>query len=72
MRADELRGRDPDDLRDELRQLRRALFDLKFQWQAEEKPDTSQRRRLKRDIARVLTILKEMETASGTGGHSVR
>ena len=66
MKANELRGRDPDDLRNELRQIRRTLFDLKLQWQAEEKPDTSQRLRLKREIARILTVLREMEAASGT------
>jgi large subunit ribosomal protein L29 len=70
MKAKEVRGREPDDLRKELRQLRRTLFDLKFQWQAEEKPDTSQRQRLRRDIARILTVLREMEAASSTGGHS--
>ena len=66
MKANELRGRDPDDLRNELRQIRKTLFDLKLQWQAEEKPDTSQRLRLKREIARILTVLREMEAASGT------
>ncbi len=60
MRAKELRGRDPEDLRRELGQLQRELFDLKFQWQAEESPDSSRRRRLRRDIARYKTVLREM------------
>lgn len=70
MKASELRGRDPDELRKELGQLRKTLFDFKFQWQAEEKPDTSQRLRLKRDIARILTVLREMELASDVKEHS--
>ena len=61
MRAAELRGRDPEDLRREVQQLRRELFDLRFQWQAEESPDSSRRQRLKRDIARMRTVLREME-----------
>ncbi len=60
MKASELRGRDVADLRRELDQLRKELFDLRFQWQAEEKPDSSRRQRLRRDIARYLTVLREM------------
>ena len=62
MKASELRGRDASDLRRELEQRRRELFDLRFQWQAEEKPDSSRRRRLRRDVARYLTVLREIET----------
>jgi len=62
MKASELRGRNRDDLQKELDQLRRQLFDLRFQWQAEQKPDVSRRRKLKRDIARALTVLHEMES----------
>ncbi len=64
MKASELRGRTADDLRQELAKLRRQLFDLRFQWQAQEKPDTSLRNKLRRDIARILTVLREMELAS--------
>ncbi len=67
MRASELRGRAPEDLRRDLRELQRELFDLNFQWQAEENPDTSRRGRLRRDIARYKTVLREMETADQTG-----
>ena len=61
MRAAELRGRDAEDLRREVQQLKRELFDLRFQWQAEENPDSNRRRRIKRDIARLRTVLREME-----------
>lgn len=63
MKASELRGRNQDDLRKEVTQLRKQLFDIRFQFQAEENPDTSPRYKLKRDIARILTVLKEMELA---------
>jgi large subunit ribosomal protein L29 len=61
MKASELRGRDAQDLRRELTELQKQFFGLKFQWQAEENPDSSRRRRLKRDIARYMTVLREME-----------
>jgi large subunit ribosomal protein L29 len=61
MKARELRGRDPQELRRELAQLQRELFDIRFQWQAEERPDSSRRRNLRRDVARYKTVLHEME-----------
>jgi len=61
MKASELRGRDALDLRREMEQLQRELFDLRFQWQAEENPDSSRRQRLRRNIARYRTVLREME-----------
>ena len=68
MKARELRGREPQELRRELDRLRRQLFDLRFQWQAEGSPNTSRRRELRRDIARYLTVLREMEKgAQGPG-----
>ncbi len=67
MKASELRGRDVLDLQRELEQLRRQLFELRFQWQAEENPDTSRRQRLRRDIARYRTVLREMSAGTGAG-----
>jgi large subunit ribosomal protein L29 len=63
MKASELRERKPEDLRAELQKLRRELFNLDFQWQSEENPDTSRKMKLKRDIARILTVLREMESS---------
>ncbi len=70
MRAAELRGREPEDLRRELRELQRQLFDLNFRWQAEENPDTNQRRDMRRDVARYQTVLREMELAEQQGSGS--
>ena len=63
MKAKELRGRDTQELRRELEQLQRELFDIRLQWQAEERPDRSRRRNLRRDVARYKTVLREMEGA---------
>ncbi len=68
MRANELRGRDAEDLRRELGALRRQLFDMNFQWQAEENPNTSRRQQLRRDVARYCTVLREVERARSGGG----
>ena len=61
MRAGELRERDAGELNREMGQLQQQLFQLRFKWQAQENPDASQRRKLKRDIARYKTVLREME-----------
>jgi large subunit ribosomal protein L29 len=61
MKASELRGRDREDLVRELEQLQRELFDLRFQWQSEESPNSTRRQQLKRDVARYKTVLREME-----------
>lgn len=70
MKASELRGREPQELRQQMEEIRRELFDVKFKWQAEENPNSSRRRLLRRDIARYETVLREMELcrdASGPG-----
>ena len=61
MKAKELRGREPEDLRREMEKLQKDLFELRFQWQAEENPDSNRSRRIRTDIARYKTILREME-----------
>ena len=67
MRAEELRGRDREELLAELTELKRELFDLRFQWQNEEEADHNRRRKLRRDVARIKTVLRERELAE-TGG----
>jgi len=64
MKASELRGRGAEDLRHELESLRHRLFEMRAKWQAEETPDTSQKLKIRRDIARILTVLREKEPAS--------
>ncbi len=65
MKASEMRGREPSELRREVEALQSQLFELKFRWQAEENPDTNTPRRLKKDIARYKTVLREMELQAG-------
>jgi large subunit ribosomal protein L29 len=67
MKASELQGRDASELRREMQELQKQLFELKFRWQAEENPDTNTPRRLKKDIARYKTVLRQLELQAGTG-----
>ena len=68
MRASELRGQSREDLQQQVQQLQQELFDLRFQWQGEESPDTSRKRKIRRDIARVKTVLREMQLAEQPEG----
>lgn len=63
MKAKELKGLEAEELQRELQRLRQQIFELRFKWQNEENADTSQRLKAKRDIARILTILRERELA---------
>ena len=61
MRAYELRGRQPEELQRQLENLKQELTEFNMNWQTEENPDTNKKRKLKRDIARIKTVLREME-----------
>lgn len=61
MKASELRGQSREDLLQELERMKQELFDMRFQWQADESPDTSRKKGIRKDIARVKTVLREME-----------
>ena len=59
MRASELRGKNGEDLQKELEALLRAQFGLRMQLATQQLGNTSQLKKMKRDIARVRTIMKE-------------
>jgi large subunit ribosomal protein L29 len=59
MKASELRGKNGDDLKKELESLLRAQFGLRMQVATQQLANTSQLKKVKRDIARVRTILRE-------------
>lgn len=60
MKASELRGKGADDLRKELESLLRAQFSLRMQKATQQLTNTSQLRKVRRDIARVRTVLAAM------------
>ena len=59
MNPSELRGKQPDELRKELEALLRAQFGLRMQLATQQLGNTSQLKKVRRDIARVRTIIKE-------------
>jgi large subunit ribosomal protein L29 len=59
MKPSELRGKTGDELQKELAGLLRAQFGLRMQLATQQLSNTSQLKKVKRDIARVRTIMKE-------------
>ena len=59
MKASELRGKSSDELNQELNALLNAQFKLRMQKATQQLTNTSQIRKVRRDIARVRTILHQ-------------
>ena len=59
MNANELTGRSPEELREELASLLKAQFSLRMQKATQQISNTSQLRKVRRDIARVRTVLAQ-------------
>ena len=59
MNANELRDKTPDQLREELSNLKKESFNLRFQQATGSMESTARMRGVKRDVARVKTILNE-------------
>ncbi len=64
MKPSELRARSVDELQKELLELRRAQFGLRMQLATQSLTKNSEIRRVKREIARVHTVLNEKAKAS--------
>jgi len=59
MNAQDLRDKTPDQLREELTNLKKEAFNLRFQQATGALENTARMRQVKRDVARVNTILNE-------------
>ena len=59
MSAKELRDKTPDQLREELVSLKKEAFNLRFQQATGQMESTARMRGVRRDVARVKTILNE-------------
>ncbi|MDR0481373.1 MAG: 50S ribosomal protein L29 [Gallionellaceae bacterium] len=59
MKASELRAKSATELQEELLSLGRAQFGLRMQVATQQLSDSSQLGKVRRDIARVKTVLKE-------------
>jgi large subunit ribosomal protein L29 len=59
MKAQDLRGKTADELRDELAKLKKEQFNLRFQQATGQLENTVRVRQVRRDIARIKTILRQ-------------
>ena len=64
MKAQDLRDKTPDQLREELASLKKEAFNLRFQQATGQLESTARMRTVKRDVARVNTILNEKAAAA--------
>ena len=64
MKAAELRGRTRDQLGDQLLQLKKEQFNLRFQRATGQLENTARVREVRRDIARIKTILGQARPES--------
>jgi len=64
MNANDLRDKTPDQLREELSNLKKESFNLRFQHATNQLENPARMRDVKRDTARVLTILNEKAAAA--------
>ncbi len=59
MKTSELRAKDPAELQQELNEMLKAQFSLRMQVATQQLTNTSQIKKVRRDIARVRTIINE-------------
>jgi large subunit ribosomal protein L29 len=65
--ASDIRAKTPDELTDMLLHLRKEQFNLRFQRATGQQENTSRVRVVRRDIARVKTIMAERTRAAAKG-----
>jgi large subunit ribosomal protein L29 len=63
MKANEFRAKSGDELQKELSELLKAQFGLRMQHATQQLTNTSQIKKVRRDIARVRTVLKQQKAA---------
>jgi len=61
MKMKELRSKEDKELRYDLKGLKKELFDLRFQSASENLSNPARIREIRREVARIVTILKERQ-----------
>ena len=64
MKIAEIRDMETNVLRDQIEARRQELFNLRLQWHANTLEDPNQMRVVRKDIARMLTVIRERELAA--------
>ncbi|MGD0281351.1 MAG: 50S ribosomal protein L29 [Dissulfurispiraceae bacterium] len=72
MKPSEVRALSVDELKQKEMDLRKELFNLRFQLSKGELQSNSRVRAVRKDIAKVLTVITEKEPRSGTGKGEAR
>jgi large subunit ribosomal protein L29 len=67
MKASEVRRKSGDELREQLLQLKKEQFNLRFQKATGQLENTNRMREVRRDIARLKTILAEQAATAARG-----
>jgi large subunit ribosomal protein L29 len=67
MKAEELRGKTPDELKTQLTELKKEAFNLRFQRASGQLENTARVRQVRREIARIKTILGERQRRAPAG-----
>jgi large subunit ribosomal protein L29 len=70
MKASELKAKSPQELQQELNSLLKAQFGLRMQKATQQLTNTSQLKKVRRDIARVRTVLAEKAVNTGGQGRA--
>lgn len=65
MKASSLRDMTREELEQKLKELRGALFNLKFQHATSQLENTAQLGKTRRSIARILTVIRERDGKAG-------
>ncbi len=66
MKASEIREKSHQEILDELDACKRELLNFRFQWQAGELRNSAQYKEIRKDIARLKTVLREEELGINT------
>jgi large subunit ribosomal protein L29 len=64
MKAVDVRAKSADELKDELLALKKEQFNLRFQQATGQLENTARQRQVRRDIARIKTVLAEQARAA--------
>ena len=70
MKAADLRDKTPDQLREDLASLKKEAFNLRFQGATGQLEGTARMKTVRRDVARVKTILNEKAAAAAKAAAS--
>jgi len=61
MKAEEIRGKTPDELKEQLLDLKKEALNMRFQRASGQLENTARMRAVKRDIARIKTVMRSAQ-----------